>query len=293
MILHLRRYLDEGSDGGAGGDAGTAGQDAANKANAGDAGDANKGAAGAADAGNQDAGKAGDADNKKKPDASSDKKGDDRDAQILSLKEENEKLKTSVGRLGSDIESFKSLKSIFDGDAKQGIAKLAKEFGVQIDFPEGKKVALLDDDGALSESNLDAKFKQFGDELTARFSSMFASKIDAMQEAEYARKYDDWGQLSQDRNSLQLATVSGRMEMAEVLHLAAKGANLPAALDAAKKVGREEYIEELNRKNTGDLKGGSGGAEDNANAKKTGGLDMHNEEDFDHTMRRLKGPKKG
>ena len=239
--MYFRIFRDEGE---AGGGPGTAGAEADSKSVATDAptdDDTKKGA---------DDNKGGEDDKGKKPE----------EPTIDSLTEQLGHLKSKLGKQGNELadrrkesDTLKSLVRDLKENPNLALSKMAKKWGADVTFnTKGEdpleKALLSDDEEArlkILQQRRDAK-KTEG--ITDDVMSSVRPMIDMIFDESLARKYPDYGELKEDRSHLELMSETGQITKPELLHLAAQGRNIQAAIKEAQVEAVLEYQKSLDKK---------------------------------------------
>lgn len=155
--------------------------------------------------------------------------------QVGTLKRFTDKLKSNPKALLEELAKQAKVKLYFDEPNKPDLAKLLAE-----GTPEQQAEALQTLN--TKDPRLDAVLE----------------KLSVLDEQQMATKYADWDELGESRDVIGLSAAVGKLSLSELNHLAARGLNLPEAIEAAKKQAVEEYIDSLQTKNKGQIDGSRG-----------------------------------
>lgn len=174
-----------------------------------------------------------------------------------------ESLAKKLGQQSNLVKTTKEVQQALTNDPEGFIRTLAKKHGVSLPskpgFDASKALAegvTAGDGDALStaiDKMLLEKVGPLFSKLDSRISTLFTTDL--------AQTNKDWDDLEDERLSIQQDVEMGKLTEPELHHLAARGRLQAGAIEAAKKAGKEEYIEELRKKKGGGVpgSGGSGG----------------------------------
>jgi len=245
-------YRDEGADG-----SGTG---------AVDAGSDPKPAKNDADPGGADKGKA-----KGSGESDSSDKGGEVTVESLTAKSKEQadeiaRLTKKLGQSGNEKgELIKAMKRYQDDPIKAAQEILKKAGGKfkivgsgELGDDDITKALSTDDDDVRQDAlkkMSDAKFK---DDITAGVFKELSPVLKTLVESNLKSRYPDYDDHGDFREEMRVLHQSGHLSTEELLHLAVRGKGLPGAVEAAKKEGRDEYIEELRKKQEAEVGAGSG-----------------------------------
>lgn len=235
----------------------------------GDGGGSEEGAGSASDESQNDAAKGSEEGAKG---AEGDKGGSEKDekptvenltAKLAELTGKNESLASKLGKQSNLVATTKEVQRALTNDPEGFIRTLAKKHGVSLPskpgFDASKALAegvTAGDGDALStaiDKMLLEKVGPLFSKLDSRISTLFTTDL--------AQTNKDWDDLEDERLSVQQEVEMGKLSEQELYHFAARDRLRGEAIKAAKKAGKEEYIEELRKKKEGGVpgSGGSGG----------------------------------
>lgn len=235
----------------------------------GDGGGSEEGAGSASDESQNDAAKGSEEGPKG---AEGDKGGSEKDekptvesltAKLAELTGKNEFLATKLGKQSNLVKTTREVQQALTDDPERFIRTLAKRHGVFLPSKPG-----FDASKALSEGvtagDGDALSDTIDKMLLEKVGPLFDklnSKISTLHTTDLAQTNKDWDDLEDERLSIKQDMEMGKLTEPELHHFAARGRLQAGAIEAAKKVGKEEYIEELRKKKEGGVpgSGGSGG----------------------------------
>ncbi len=171
---------------------------------------------------------------------------------VVASDKKYEDLSSKIGKQATQIGVLKKIQDLQKNNPKELIAAIAKEGGVKVDFgdtsPDISKVFETEDPTAI-----EAAIKHSQNQAYAQLKAEFGPQLEAMFQNQLKTQYPDFDDLGQDRDILSGKVLSNEMTHVELLHLAAQGANMPQALEAAKAQGREDYRKELAEKAAGNF----------------------------------------
>ncbi len=181
-------------------------------------------------------------------------------------------LSSKVGKQSDQIAVLRKLQDLQSKDPKGLIDYIAKEAGLSVEHKGGG--AAPDLSNIFEEEDpakLGAALQHSSEVAYNRLKSEFGPQLETMFHNQLKEQYPDFDDLAEDRTLLSAKLLSKDMTHLELLHLAAQGANMAAALEDAKTMGVEAYKKELAAKAQGQYpEGGEHPALD---------LSKHNEND--------------
>lgn len=256
-------FLDEGSGGGAGGGEGAAGDTA--EADSKPTTDGGEGASGGSEGG---AAKNAARETTKTKTGATEGDKVDYESEYKRLTEENSHLKKKVGTVANRAAILDKMEQAATKDPKKALQFLAKNFGINEDISFGKsqtdnldtllKAAESGDEAAIAKLKEDNRFANMMAQIENRISQKMSPLMENLKQEYLSKKYDDWDDIADDRSNIGLAHKAGQMDTAEIMHLAARGANMGEAIEDAKKQAVEEYVRQLEEKHGGHIDGTSG-----------------------------------
>ena len=182
-------------------------------------------------------------------------------AELETSKTENSNLATKLGKQSKAVGSMNKLSEMLKKDPKKAIQDLAKQTNVSLKMDEvsapdiGKSIA----EGTVEDVNKAMSENQ--DLANAQIMQTVSDIVNPIQEQLYANKYEDYDDLKDTRDGLQVAVKSGQMSQTELYHYASRGLHMETALDEYGKKMVQEYKDSLNEKANEHLDGsGSGGS---------------------------------
>ena len=308
MFVNIWRYLDEGAAGGGGSDKdASGGGDSSGGGGAAGGGGSDEGGSGgdkdAGGGGSDESGKKGAADDKgsggKKPDAK------ELQTQLEAKTAEVEKLtgefKTVKDKLDKNANLVGETRKLIDGKlSKASITNFAKKYGIQIGDDKGDDSALKFDltkvgEDDLAKPDVMAKLFQANNLMVMKaITDQFGPTFELLQENQIAAGHDDWDSLKPDREVALLSMKTGKLHPSEAAHHVARSMNMAAAIAAAKELGKNEYIADLEKKTKGSASragGGAGATEKDKGEKET--RSMMDEEQGPAILARLKQSRQG
>lgn len=177
---------------------------------------------------------------------------------ISDLTAEKDNLAKKLGKASDQVGLFKKWSEQFDASPEDLIKDIAKAKGIKLKFDTGESLSVVDQilnepdeekrQKILESLNATKKtediIKTAKGEALAELNPILAPLI----EAQYKSKYSDWDNLTEVRKAIPTLNKTGGLTNQDVWHLAARGLEMPKAIEAAKKEGRDEFIAELNQK---------------------------------------------
>lgn len=257
-----RRLFFDANAVGAGAKGGEGGADAGQSA-----GNAGQGGAGAADSGNPGAG-TGDGATPKAPELKLPQTLEESNKMLseyhgkfhelegvhTKLKGDHETMTQKIGTQGNRLAELQKMAKRVKDDPVAFAKELLKDAGVK--FPEsGSGDGISADDAfatayeAGDKAGMMAAMKRGRSEAVAeaikQVKGQFGVELNSMMEMEMERKYPDWKDQGDARMEVQARIAARVLTDQEVYHHVVRSENLPQAIEAAKKMGREEYRKEL------------------------------------------------
>ena len=237
------------------GDAGATGA-----SSAGDTGKGNAGASGN-DPGKNKVGKTAADDGKKQPTVEEQLAAKTQEFDALTTK--YKETTTKLGKQSEGIGVMKGFARQMDDDPKGLIRIIASRSGIDLFFddPIAKavgdgKAAGTDGDGGKAA----ALPTLSSDEMHKMFNTQMQSVMNPIHQELLKSRYDDWDKLGDGRDTMSLAYKSGSLALPEILHLATRGRYLADAVEKAKAIGKQEYIDSLTQKKAEQVDGAGAGS---------------------------------
>lgn len=202
------------------------------------------------------------------------------------LSDEVSKLKKKLGQQGEQVGAYNHLRKAMNENPSALIQEIAKNANLKVNMEQSNVdfSTLTGTDGEVNVENLPNLLKQMEQNIMSNARRELLPRYEEMFTAQLAGKYDDWDDLTETRDLLQLNLTSKKMSYAEVLHLASQGVNMSEALNAAKANAKVEYAAELKEKADATLPTDGSGGE--SHLKSPAG---HDPKDKDYFTKVVKG----
>lgn len=175
------------------------------------------------------------------------------------LELENKDLKTKIGKQGNSIGLLNKLQGSLKSDPKSAIKLLAKDYGVKINFDEGKQPDLAktleDADPQKTAKTFALLQKQQQDDTLGKIEK----KLEPIIEEQFKTKYADWDSHAETRGQLDVIEGSGSLSRDELLHFASRGLNMEATIKDAQEAAVEKFKADLDKKNKEQIENAGGG----------------------------------
>lgn len=235
--------------------------------NPGDTGDPSAGDTGKGDAGasGNDPGK-----NKAGKTATDGDKTPTVEEQLAAMTKERDEFKTKhsdlsvkIGKQSDNIAVLKDFAHKIAEDPKGLMRSIAQKSGIDLYF-EDPLAAKLAGDGKTAGSDDGGKAATLqplsSDEMHKMFNQQMQSVMNPIHQELLKGRYEDWEELGEGRDTMSLAYSSGKLALPEILHLATRGRYLAEAVEKAKAIGEQEYIDSLTQKKTEQIDGAGAGS---------------------------------
>lgn len=182
-------------------------------------------------------------------------------------KGKHEALAQKAGKQGATLGQMKDMVQAMTSDPHGFLRTFAEKNKIKVKFDADN----LPDLGEAFSSDDDSKkaevMKQWGEKNQKdkeETREMVQQMISPLVENELARQFDDYDELSDERDKITMQVVNGKMPDRMLHHYAARGMNIGEAIKEAQKRAVEEYKADLSKKNqeqpgTGEGRPGSGG----------------------------------
>lgn len=169
--------------------------------------------------------------------------------------QEVERLKSRLGKQANEIGAFNALQARMKEDPRGLSAEILKAAGMDVSQPAQFDTNSLFDERTGELRLTKESFPKFMESMqkaaadNARLE--VAPEINRIFEESLRGRYSDYDDMHESRSGLQSLVLSKKMTYTELFHLAARGAHLADALDAAKAEGKAERDRELAAKAAG------------------------------------------
>jgi hypothetical protein len=190
-----------------------------------------------------------------KTDGSKEPTPDELKKQLADLTAEHEEvskkyegLKKRVGEQGMQLNVLKQFGELQEKNPRGLVESIAKKAGLKLTFEETDLGGDTDDDSGKT-------IKQ----LERRIMTRLESGLLPLHQARMIEKYPDFEEKTAIRQGLASIHQAGRIPDDELYHLAVMGMTLPDVVRQAKELGKQEYLDSLNKKNAEQIDVGSGG----------------------------------
>lgn len=180
--------------------------------------------------------------------------------QLKDLTGKNEYLSKKLGEQSRAATTSKDLARALRTDPQKTLSALVGKYGFKLADSEKNQpdMAKLFAEG--SDEDRGNLVKQMREDIKSELREEMKAETGAIYDTLKEKEYPDWHDenLSATRDQLVLDHQLGNISTKELTHLAARGLATPEALEAAKKEGRDEYIDELQKKTGANIDDGGG-----------------------------------